>query len=273
MNFLRGSMPTQNPEISLSQEELIYLLILLKTPTIPGLERQPMGVLEPEQVSLLMASAERSLMARGFIHPKADKTVGVDQIVLALVGTCAVPELSVLLTASFGGKKQVGQFYHASQAMAVEHAIVKPGVHRFTAFHAVPDFVPRIVEFFRLSPTSAPTRESISLPQKTYQKAAQIAPTVTAEAASLLSFIGLKSEVAEALARTLAKPVSNSAIVVIRHSTENAPTSAGFAILEGTTGLWLLQPKLDNRTLMVNLDPATPAEVLKRTKALLGDLN
>lgn len=263
-------MTLQNPEISLSQEELIYLLMLMKTPSIPGLEAQPMVNLGKEQTNLLLAAAERSLLARGFIHVEKGKTVGIDQVILALVGSCAVPEFSVLVSASFGRSKPQSQFFHAAQKMAVEHTITEPGLHHFIAWKKPTDFLPRIKIFLRLINQPAAPGSSLQLSPDAFQKASDTAIKSPSEAAALLQSSGINHQNAENLAVALAGPVSNSSVVVIDFTKSDHPTPEGIALLEGTKEIWSMQFKSQNGLSVVNLEPTSAVEVYDQLSELLA---
>jgi hypothetical protein len=261
-------MTSQNPEISLSQEELIYLLMLMKTTSIPGLEAQPMVNLGKEQTNLLLAAAERSLLARGFIHIENGKTVGIDQVILALVGTCAMPEYSVLVSTSFGRSKQQSQFFHAAQKMAVEHTITRPGLHHFIALKKTMDFLPRIKIFLRLSNQPAAPGSSIQLSPDTFQKAGDMAIQSQSDAIALLQTLGIDHQNAERLAVALAGPVSNSSVVAIEFAKSDHPTPKGMALLEGSKGIWSMQFQSQNGSSIVNLVPTSADEVYDKLSEL-----
>ena len=83
--------------VTISREELLAILNVLRSPTIPGLDSEPSGELTPEQEAFAIVVARRALLARGLAQLRADGEFLVQRGLLAAVGACAYAQDSILV--------------------------------------------------------------------------------------------------------------------------------------------------------------------------------
>lgn len=79
-----------------SREELIVLLWLMRTPTLPGMGQDPLDGLSGDAAASALAGADSALRARGTIVINEDGQVGLDEGAVVLLGTCAAPDVTIL---------------------------------------------------------------------------------------------------------------------------------------------------------------------------------
>lgn len=254
--------------IRLGTEELMFVLWLLNTPTLPGLGANPFGDLPAEQVAVALASAERSLRARRLVGKAKDGSVQMEQVVMALVGTCAVPERSVVLTCEAPDTGRIVHYFHATELLAVEHSNPEPGVHLFEALPDATAIPGRLGELMHLGQQPAPNAEPAHVTEETLQRATQAARDGPEKALAVLLSVGLEKRTAGELAAALARTRRRSALASVHHLREETPASDGFVVLEGPNGLWAMVTTGDDPTAVVNLWPHSAADVRVR----LGEL-
>lgn len=146
--------------LSFSQEEVVLLLKILGANTIPGVGQQPFGELDNDTQRHLLASAERTLRSRGLLAVVGER-IQIDRTVVALVGTCAVPKLSWLVTQTRPGHLPENRFYHISPTLFVEHTISGPGVHTFTAVVESAQVIERLMHFWQPVSSGAELRSKV----------------------------------------------------------------------------------------------------------------
>jgi hypothetical protein len=256
--------------IRLSTEELMLVLWLLNTPTLPGLGDNPFGEWSPDQISAALASAERSLRARRLVSKGEEGSIQMEQVVMALVGTCAVPEFSVVLTSEAPPTGRIVHYFHATQLLAVEHSNPEPGVHLFDALADSSALLERLQELMELdqqpAPKAKPSRVTLTLLQEATQKALQDSKQV----AALFLNSGLDKDTAREFGNTLAQTRRRSALASIHHLRQETPSSDGFVVLEGPSGLWALQITGEDASAMVNLWPQSAGDIRLRLKELIA---
>lgn len=256
--------------LRLSTEELLFLLWLLNTPALPGMGETPFGNWTEQEIAAALASAERSLRARRFISKNGEGQIQMEQVVMALVGTCAVPEFSVVLTSEAPDTGRLVHYFHATQFMAVEHSNPEAGVHLFEALPGAEAILKRLEKLIQLrrqpAPRSAPVRISLEL----LQRATQAASENVENALPIMSSGGVSEHEAQELGKTLAKVRRRSALASVRGFRDSSPSSDGFILLEGENGLWAMQVTGEPSSGEAYMVPQSAAQVRQRMKELLA---
>lgn len=208
------------PILTVSQEELYFLLVLLKARRIPGME----GIFEPDaserERTNLLDAARRALVARGLISLQVDGRATMDEFALAVIGTCVRPVYSILME-NTALDRSSGVFWHAIQSLIVEHSLPQEGIHRFRALPADTDLVHRMMgaSEAKLHEESGPVQESV-LMQATFDKARQVCRDEGDETAGreVLAQGGLPGPAAEKLAAVLASAENSTTVAFVRHA-------------------------------------------------------
>jgi len=257
--------------LTLGREELIFLLRLFHVPTLPELGEDPLAGMSEEQAAAALASAERSLRARGLLRVvEKEKRVEVDPVAMALVGSCLRPRFSLLVSFQIQGGELARRYYHVASHLTVEHTSPEIGIDRFIGVAEPSDMFPRIADTLHITDQAALScppsrvRESILTQVRDRVRAREVEI-----AQALLRQEGVPDATAYALIETLAQPISNSSIVRIEGFGSQDKQVQGFSLLEGNNGLWALIP--DNQEegdLWVRIEPIS-AEIVKDRLAKL----
>jgi hypothetical protein len=255
--------------LTFSQEEVVLLLKLFGAPTIPGLGEDPLAGLPKEHVQLILSSAERSLKARQILSVATDGKITIDRLALALLGPCVTPEFSLIANRTRRNNLPETLYFHAAQAMKVEHAITGPGLHAFTALNGQEILLDRLGGFLNLD--SQPAQEDISgnilanILRDAIQAFEQGSPAMTA----VLQGGGASTGLANALGSNLETFVAISAVVAIRHLPEGKMNMQRFAFLDCETALWELGSTEDDQVFHLNSISAEQAK--GKIKEMIAD--
>lgn len=256
--------------LRLSTEELLFLLWLLNTPSLPGMGETPFGNWTEQEIAAALASAERSLRARRFISKNGEGQIQMEQVVMALVGTCAVPEFSVVLTCEAPDTGRLVHYFHATRFMAVEHSNPEAGIHLFESLPGAEAILKRLEELMHLNRQPAPRSAPVKISLELLQRATQAASENAANAVPVLLSGGVGEHEAQELGKTLAKVRRRSAVASVRGFRDSSPSSDGFIILESENGLWAMQVLGEPSPGEAYLVPQSAAEVRQRLKELLA---
>ncbi|MBN1563777.1 MAG: hypothetical protein JXA10_08055 [Anaerolineae bacterium] len=120
----------QPTTLSLSQEELTYLLHLLKIPALVGLSPRSTNGMNPYHFHALMSAAERSLRARQWLTlgPGGDRVI--DTELFDILRFCARPDYTILVARYLLDAKPAHAVYYLSGRTRIKQ-YVENGVHHF----------------------------------------------------------------------------------------------------------------------------------------------
>ena len=222
--------------MNISQEELLYLLKILGSPIIPGIDPGIFEKVTERDIGIAVSVAERALIARGFITPKGDGYVNIDEVPLALVGTCAMPVYSVIVEVT-NTKTTQGIFWHGTERIIVEHSSPLRGIHKFKALAKETDLANYIQKCIP-SPdeTSLESLEGL-LEESFYEQGKNIIRDTSniGEAVQIFTAGGLDKKTADGLAQAMDGAESTLTIGFIRHKSGNTSYSVG--------GVGIIAPK------------------------------
>jgi hypothetical protein len=208
--------------MNVSQEELQYLLAMMKVTTIPGLDEAMFEGANSRDLTVALAVVERALLARGFLIPQENGTLKMDEAPFALVGTCAFPAYSLLFRRESSTDVE-SLFWHGTKHLRVEHSIPLPGIHSFKAFTDPDPFYRVVFEWVEI-----PDRPKLDFPTgkinlETYQ---QIKRQASENADSTLLIEALdEAGLGKDTAKSLLKALSNAEYtLMLGFSSENGKT-------------------------------------------------
>lgn len=236
---------TTEPILTLSQEELYFLLVLLKARRIPGME----GIFdedasERERTNLLDA-ARRALVARGLVTLAVDGRATMDDFALAVIGTCVRPLYSVMME-NTALDRSSGVFWHAIQGLIVEHTIPQQGIHRFRALPADTDVARRLLGAAEVKPQEAGAAlEETTVMQDAFDHARKASRDAGDEKAASDALVqsGMARQAAEKLAGILTEAETSTTVAFARHSyPDGGETLFGGTALSGPGGSILTVP-------------------------------
>lgn len=262
-------MKASSLSLQLSHEELVLVLWLLNTPTIPGLGSNPFGDLPREQAVAALGSAERSLRARNLLGLTPDGRIQLDQVVVALVGTCAVPDFTMVVIWQPSNGDQVVHFFHATQYMVVEHSNPQVGVHLLQALPSTL-LLQRVASLLHLQEQEAPKGHLSRIREQILRQASELATTSGSERVrEFLQESGLSPQTAIAFTTTLTNIVANSVVAAACNLRQREPISDAWVFLEGENGLWSLHTVGENEDPWVELRPCSADDVRIRIADLI----
>ena len=235
-------MENEAPVITCSAQEMLFLAGLLGADTLLGVDDPFFGWLT-EEIEEAWQQAQESLVERRFLEIQSDGDVVMDVAVAALVGTCAFPDASFILTYTPAGDQATTRYFHATRHLAVEQALSGESIStcRLTALEDARTVFERVTEIWQLNGQQAASSGSGVLPEADLTGARLAAVESGLEAAQMaLREAGLDAPVAATLAEALVDPVANGALVALTRR-ETAWEVAGLGMLEGRNGLWRLR--------------------------------
>lgn len=240
--------------VNISQEELLYLLRVLGAPIIPGMAPTVFDGATKRDIGIAVGVAERSLIARGLIIPKDNGKVDIDEAVLALVGTCAMPVYSVVVEVASAETSQ-GIFWHGTEHILVEHNSPLRGIHKFKALEKEINLAKHIQECL-----PSPGEKSLKVPEglleeNFYEQGKNIMRDTNSveEAAQSFTAGGLDNKTATELAKAMESVESTLTIGFIRHQSESASYSVGGVGIIAPKRSFLVSPLEDSTKF--NLQP------------------
>lgn len=238
-------MNTATISLTLSIEELLFLLRLMRAETLPGLPEKPFEDMTPEQTAASLVAAERGLQDRGLVHiDEAEHRVEIDVVCMALLGVCMIPRFSILVTFQSAGDPPRARYYHAGSDLVVEHTSPKPGLHTFVGAARIEDFAAPMVELLALPQRSSRKDMAAQIRQDCLAQAREQARSGDGDAVIMrLTAGGLAQRVAASMAATLQQPTLSISLTRLERSSHNRSAVDGFALLEGANVLWALSPE------------------------------
>lgn len=256
--------------LRLSTEELVFILWLLNTPALPGMGGNPFGSASEEQIAAALSSAERSLRARRLVSKSEDGKIQMDEVVMALVGTCAVPEFSLVLTSESPEAGRLVHYFHATQFMAVEHSNPEPGIHVFEALEDKKAIAKRIEAMLQLDKQAVPKAKPFETTLDVLQRATQAAMENSGQSLEILVAAGIDKSIAREFNQTLTQVRRRSALAAIHNLRSDSPTSNGFVLLEGNKGIWAMQIMEDDSSAKVQIWPCSISKAQEQIDSLIS---
>lgn len=192
-----------NIDIQLSQEELLYLLRSLGLPDLPGMGDRPWGHITQENSLLVMETAGRGLVARGFIHFGSDQIV-IEENVRDLLTISAYPQQLVVITHNQGAEASQCNYYHGKDT-EIEHRQSYPWIHQFRRGPTGEMGLPLVLGLIENINFGEPT-PVFPIPQEKLEEARMLSGKDQQAAADVLSEMGVTLENSEKLTSVLASP-------------------------------------------------------------------
>ena len=240
------------PQILLSHEELAYVLWALRTPTMLGMPDGPFDGLNAEQASLLMNSAERTLLARTLIEIDAkENTLVLEPLLVAFVGPCANSDVSAILTRNQSGQPGETHFFHSADKIYVEHTIQANALHRFHIYYTLEKFQDRIFELL-IDKKKVESFEgsSIIMSEAQLNKIRELnIEDKTQEILTEIRNTDSDAEAQEMLYQDFTEYACNSSLAFIESNKaqQEAQEVSGLGILQGQERLWMIENIIEDQ--------------------------
>lgn len=252
--------------LSCSPVELYTLASLLGGEMLIGVPDPFPGWLT-EEIQAAMDEARQSLTVRGILAPRGEGEVVIDVVTAALVGTLVAPRAAFLLTHTTPDllSRQIN-IYHRPPLTAAMEQREGQWVLRF-----LPDtdgIVHQVQELWGLGSQQAVRASPFSLPEGVMEEARRAQPLGETEIRKRLEEAGVPLAGAGALARTLADPRQNGALVAVL-SRQGVWDAGGLGMLEGENGLWLLRSFSRQQVQWIECIPRSGPQLLADVEALV----
>ncbi len=235
-------MQNEIPAINCSTQEMIFLASLLGADMLLGVDDPFVGWLAAE-IEHAWEETREALAERSFIQVQPDGGILMDVAIAALVGACAFPDASFVVTSTLASGETATRYLHVTKQLAVEQASVTEltGAYRLTALENGRAAYKRILEIFGLNGQGAVSASGGELPEVALIQARETAPEAgREEVQKVLEKAGLSNDTAAALSETLVNPIANGSLVALSHR-ETVWNVGGLGLLEGQNGLWRLR--------------------------------
>jgi len=261
-------MGNEAPAITCSTQEVVFLASLLGADTLLGIEDPFMGWLADE-IEEAWQQVRTALAERRFIEIQPDGSVVMDVAVAALVGACAFPEASFVLTVTPAGEAADVRYFHLTRHLAVEQMIAAEGC-QLTALENAQAIFTRVTSLLGLhEQQAAPGAGGVLLEERLAQVRALAGESGVEAAQTTLRQAGLDADTAAALAETLVCPVRNGALVALARQ-EITWGVAGLGLLEGQNGLWRLRAFTRDGENWVEAMPCDAAEACQAIRRVMN---
>lgn len=256
-------------EVTFSYGEYAFLALLLAGPSSPLLPQLLFSQFSLEERTLLLRSAERSLVERKFIAVDAGvggkRKITVETAVYALVGICS-SACSLILRRDAGGTVEE-RYYSADEEMVVEQSTPTPGNYVLKGFRSMKDTLAYLGEVLLLDGQTAPSGQAGGLSQSSYAIVQDlIAADARRQAIYQLAKEGFDRDSATSIVTTLAALRATNTMIFFRYREGSEMDVHTYMAIQGEQGFWVLDNSIEDK-LRLNIRPITASSL----RELLGE--
>jgi len=251
--------PIVGDEIDLSQDEYLFLLHFLQSPSVSGIENPYAGTLS-EELEKKLSRALQSLQTKGVIILSPTGDWVIESQAKSLIAPCASAKKSLRAICTTGQRKRDTRFFHFAQQSIVEDAILSDERRRLTRIYPPDQVVERIREQFQLYEQKAVPGQKCTIPRLVLERITQTAEREE-QVIRQLEGVGTNKRLASVLAKAIISPASTS--VLARVDPETNFTDQELGILEVADGLLLTRLVENSKGEQVEVVPCDVATVLQ----------
>lgn len=225
-------------EYTLTQEELTYLCWLRNKYTLPGLGEKPLGDLTPEQTTAVLATVERTLLARNFLSiPMPGKPVLEPELERCISTACDAHQI-ILLTKSSETREPKYIYLYIHNGIAVKHTSSPGGVHFLKLFSSSQETQTVIYEFIAPISYGASMGINIQIAESVLFSARDAAQNGGFNAArASLTFNGIEAQQAALIATMVSMPIQN--ISMLYSDLKTSKPISELHMIETHLGTWM----------------------------------
>ena len=255
--------PQEPTDIFLSREELLFVLNVLETGFIPGLDADPLGDLTLAEQSLALTFAERALRARGLAQLQADGVVRVHQTLLQAVGACAYSQNAIFVYHwPTGGEAPIRFFGHIRDNEIVAHTRPEDVVHQLSILYSKVGLVERILQVCGCHDVSDSHSFDFTLPDAVFVQARELAESgAVDQATALMTQAQVDPAAAGAFAATLADSPTVSIFQMVKQGAGESVKKQDSTVVKGSRYTWLLQPNDDAAQSMLTVRTTSVSDI------------
>jgi hypothetical protein len=255
--------------VLLSREELIFVLDLLQTSSIPGLDADPLGDLDAQQRALAMIWAGRALRARGLAQLNESGELAVHHALLTAVGVCAYSNNAIFIFHwPEAGPEPRRYFGHVRGEDIASHTRPADVLHQFTLLPSREQLMGQVLEFCEYENGSGTGDLTMTVSSANFVRARELASDGQPQAAAdLLTSHNAPADAAAAFAATLADSPRVSILQTLKQDGEDSVRKSDFTIVQNGQYSWVITPAQGDETALL-IKTTSRDEVT----ALLADL-
>ena len=256
--------------INLTTKEMWFLMNQFPSINVIGIENPYIGwdfkeILEGNRTVV------RSLEINEFAHVLSDNSLEVDDVLMEMVHTCAVPDHTLLVQTQSDQGKELQRYIHFREHWIVENLHESLDVHQITSFKDCECLSDHLKYDLRSSSQSSSRGKPFFLAEDILFTASQCyANGKDDEGFATLKAGKLDEDLLDRLAATMADPVANTSFTFILNM-QDADTQyvGGFGLLEGKSEFWILIPGERSGLPVVEFIPANAGLVHQRFMDML----
>lgn len=254
------SVLLNNVGIQLSREELLYMLYLIKTDYILGLEPDPMGKMSTEQIELGLVFAERSLRARELAAIDNKGDLQVDSSLLAMIEACAYSDFVVALHYFQPEGLRQKIFWHRRQGLIVKHTIPSAELHHFSFTKEGDLLINEILSYCNISQPKVVNLPKFQVKSDLLGAVKESANVDMKKAIELLTEVNVPADSAYEICTILSGKYSIAALHLAHQSKNNELAKNELTVLSGETSTWMMKDIGEGNALLF---PVSEPEIAK----------
>lgn len=261
---MNGNDTSEPIHILLSREELLFVLNLLQTGFIPGLDNDPLGKLTAEQQALALTIAGRALWARELAQLHPDGQWVVHNNLLLAVGGCAYAQRIISVYHwPVNGTLPRRFFGHLWENNIVIHTRPADVLHRFSLLPSKEQLISQVLAACDLEGGSAAPPQELAVSSADFVKIRELAGRGdTTGAVDLLVTHGTSLETARAFVSTLADSARVSILQILHQVANGTVHKRDFTVLQNSQQTWLIStPANDTDDAPLSVKTTTRDEV------------
>ena len=248
--------------VSLSLEEVLTVLNVLETSSIPGLAAETWASLSSEQQDLALSVARRALEARGLAQTDDNGQLLIHRALLSAVGICAFPQRSILVDQWTPNGQGTSLSAHTRDNDRVVHTQTR-GVHTFVVLPSEDDLVQHLASVCKWEGATAPAASlELTVPRQDFTRACDAsADGSEAEALKILTEAGGAEKASSVLAHALSSTPRVSIVQMVRSDTGDTVQEHSFTFIESNGSGWLVAPVAEDENAPLKARSSAGTEV------------
>ena len=259
--------PMEALGLSLSPQEISYVLDELKLPNVPGVDRQAFDALTSQQQALVRETARDSLLARDLLV-QSDGRLEINPLLLSVLAPDFAAEHTILLGRREGPQGQRLYYANSAQGVHVLRWQSQLGIHQFFVLNSKEALQKAILDLMELdlSPSGKGAAGSSlnRLQVEQFEQALAVpAESGPVEAARILRAAGLPEALATAVAADLLAGKNLVSITAVHHQPASAGVNLTLMVIQGG-GTWLADYSEASATGLITLRRGDAAEVVDK---------
>ena len=256
--------------IELDENELWFLLAQFGPGVIVGMG-DPYRGWPKDQAALAGEKGFRSLLQRGILLPASQHEVFISAQITRALLACHQAETTLIIQFQESGGSLVRWFFHFFDNSILEMTELANSRYQLSFVPSAGQLTEGLRAPLRTDSTAMMHGRPLSLKANQFDRLRTLCADGAMDTATeLLLEASLDAELASTLVADLARPVASGAFVAIRSRLKpSANEVTGFAIMEGSHSIWILEPRGQGRTDEVQLTPVDPQMVRDRFLKLL----